>query len=231
MFTASIWPARPLGGAAVTPMPEKKITLADAFRVVLRAAWPQRPDVADEIRSYPGYFHIAPIDPATGKRHPEAQAAFDAEANLMTAIVGQRVRAVGRLGSSLMADIDATEITTPGINVFEGTIEIYDRGITLRTYRNVHCYENEIRALSKDVSTSRRVGRRPGADWDAVAEALRLEVQRRGMFGPDNDADWRLQADVERWVSSILEDRNEAAAESTVRDRVSKMLQSIEAGN
>ena len=76
-----------------------------------------------------------------------------------------------------------------------------------------------------------RRGRRPGADWAVVLDLLRLEVSRRGMIGPKNDADWRIKADVERWVSEIVEARNETAAESTVRNRVTDMLKTIEAGN
>jgi hypothetical protein len=89
----------------------------------------------------------------------------------------------------------------------------------------------EVKAIATTERSPKRVGRRPAADWDVVRDALRLEIDRRGMIGPDNDADWRIQADVERFVSAILEERNEAVAESTVRDRVSNMLKSIEAGN
>jgi hypothetical protein len=150
--------------------------------------------------------------------------------HMIQELFGQTLRAFGRLGSSLPADIHPTEVVTQGIDVFAGTIEVYDRGVTLRTYRHVHCYEHEIKTIS-EIGPSKRVGRRPKADWDAVEDALHLQMKSRGMIGLDNDADWQIKADVERWVSTLLEARNEIVEESTVREHVTKMLARIEAGN
>jgi hypothetical protein len=213
-------------------MPEK-ITLTEAFRVILRATYLQRPALADEIQSNQ-YFHCIPINRDTGSRdHPEAQAASDALDMLKNAIVGKRVRVCGRLGGNLPAEInpmEMAEVDGPDIKVFDGTIEIHEHGRTLRTYQNVHCYEHEIKAIL-NIGLPKRVGARPKADWDAVETALRLEIKSRGMIGPDNDTGWQIKGDVERWVSSLLEARNEVVGESTVRNRVSRMLESIEAGN
>lgn len=209
---------------------EKHILLADAFRIVLRAGYSHRPTLADEIQSY-RYFHSAKFDKETGRRvDPEAQAADDALGVLRDATVNKLIRLRARLGDNLPADIDPMEVAWNGIRVFDNTLEVYgERGVTLRTYRHVHCYENEIKLISNN--GSKRVGRRPGADWDVVRDALRLEINRRGMIGPDNDADWRIQADAERFVSAILEERNEAITESVVRTRVREMLKGIGAGN
>jgi hypothetical protein len=213
-------------------MQEKLIPLVDAFRAILGAMWPKRPALADEIQSIL-FFHYAPKDRSTGRRlDPEAQAADDALASLRDAVVAQRIRLFGRLGDGLPHDIHPTEVEWNGIHVFDGTIEVYgERGRTLRTYRHVHCYEHEVKAILT-TGRSNRVGARPRADWDTVEAALRLEVKTRGMIGPDNDdPKWRMKADVERWVSALLEARNEVVGESTVRGRVSEMLNSIEAGN
>ena len=217
-------------------MAEKLITLADSFRAVLRATHSQRPALAGEIQSK-FYFHYAPFDKSTGRRvDPEVQAADDALAILKDAIVSQSVRLHGRVGDHFPGNIDPTEVTHNGISVFENTLEVYEPSTEsspfrmLRTYRNVHCYEHEIKSILK-IGLPKRVGRRPKADWDAVETALRLEIKSRGMIGPDNDADWQRKADVERWVSKILDERQEGVEESTVRDRVSRMLESIEAGN
>ena len=71
-------------------MPDKMITLAEAFRVILRAAYSKRPALADEIQSY-DYFRYAPIARDSGLRDPEAQAAFDAIGAFKNAIAGQRL--------------------------------------------------------------------------------------------------------------------------------------------
>jgi hypothetical protein len=129
-------------------MTEKKITLAESFRTVLRATYSKRPALADEIQS-DQYFHCIPINRDTGSRdHPEAQAASDALDMLKNAIVGKQIRVCGCLDPNLPADIDPTEVTrTSDIHVFAGTIEVHRRGVTLRMYRNVHCYESEIATL------------------------------------------------------------------------------------
>jgi hypothetical protein len=129
-------------------MTEKKITLIESFRTILRATYSQRPALADEIQSNQ-YFHYIPINRDTGKRdHPEAQAASDALDMLKNAIVGKQIRVCGCLDPNLPADIDPTEVTrTSDIHVFAGTIEVHRRGVTLRMYRNVHCYESEIATL------------------------------------------------------------------------------------
>lgn len=84
----------------------------------------------------------------------------------------------------------------------------------------------------KPAAAPGRRGAKAKADWEAVGLALRDEVKRRGAPGPDNDdPKWRSQADVERWTADFLDHRQESVAESTIRDRIRKTLQEIEAGN
>jgi hypothetical protein len=66
---------------------------------------------------------------------------------IRSAVKEQRIRLYGRLDPSLPADIDPTEIEWNGVHLFDHTVEVYDRGKTLRTYRNVHCYEAEVEGL------------------------------------------------------------------------------------
>jgi hypothetical protein len=126
---------------------EKTITMTEAFRVVLRAGYPQRPALADEIRDI-HYFH-QPFDKTTGRRiDPEVQAADDALAVLKEAVNKQSIRLRAWLGDNPPADIEPMEVAWNGVHVFDGTIEVYgERGRTLRTYRNVHCYAAEIAAI------------------------------------------------------------------------------------
>jgi hypothetical protein len=128
-------------------MTEKKLTLTESFRTVLRASYPSRPALADEIQS-PRYFHSARRCHCLLRRiEPEAQAADEAMATLKDGIMSGSVRLRGRLNDTLPDDIEAMEIAWSGVHVFDNTLDVYDRGRTLRTYRHVHCYAAEIAAL------------------------------------------------------------------------------------
>lgn len=47
-----------------------------------------------------------------------------------------------------------------------------------------------------------RGGRPTSANWPAIREALRLEVQLRGMPDRENPSGWRTNADVEAWAAT-----------------------------
>jgi hypothetical protein len=151
-------------------MAEKMITLTEAFRVLLRAGYPQRPALADEIQSY-RYFHSAPFDKETGRRiDPEAQAADEALAKLKDAVISESVRLRARLGDNTPNDIEPMEVVWNGVHVFDNTLEVYERGRTLRTYRNVHCYAAEIDALISPAQAGqpRRLTKKSAVDYVAA---------------------------------------------------------------
>jgi hypothetical protein len=155
-------------------MTMKSITLADAFRAILRAMWPQRPALVDEIQSS-RYFHDARWCHCRLRRIDlEAQAADDALAVLRDAIVSQSIRLRGWLGDNLPADIEHMEVAWNGIHVFDNTLEVYgERGRTLRTYRNVHCYAADIATLIGAAENDAAVddGARPGIQTTVQAKA------------------------------------------------------------
>jgi hypothetical protein len=66
-------------------------------------------------------------------------------------------------------------------------------------------------------------GRPPGADWEAVEQALRIEVKARGFPEPGNK-DWETQADVERWVANLLQHRKEEVGDTRIRDHVREII-------
>jgi hypothetical protein len=72
-------------------------------------------------------------------------------------------------------------------------------------------------------------GRPPAADWNAIRDALQLEIQRRGLPDQENERGWQTQADVESWVAGALADRRENAGEATIRRHVRAMLDAISA--
>jgi hypothetical protein len=130
-------------------MPEKMILLVEAFRMGLRAKHPQRPGLADEIQDHRHFWWNE-----KGAGPSEKQAADDAREALLDAIASQSIRLHGRLPNALPDDINPTEVVRQGINIFDNTLEVYEPSTRsspfriLRTYRNVHCYEDEIRNLA-----------------------------------------------------------------------------------
>jgi hypothetical protein len=104
-------------------MAEKMLTLTEAFQAVLRARYPSRPALADEVQSV-DYFR----PPFDGSIRPieEVQAAHDACDMLRDAIANQSVRLFGRLNGELPDDINPTEIDRRGIGIFKNDLEVYE---------------------------------------------------------------------------------------------------------
>jgi hypothetical protein len=135
-------------------MTEKKITLAESFRTILRAGYPSRPALADEIQS-PRYFHSALWCHCRLRRiEPEAQAADEAMATLKDGITSGSVRLRGRRRDrDWAADIDPTEIRGSGIFVFDNALDVWQSTTRVSEFRklpiylNVHCYAADIEAL------------------------------------------------------------------------------------
>jgi hypothetical protein len=133
-------------------MAERMLTLTEAFRTILRASYPSRPALADEVDGR-DYFR-PPLD---GSKRPveEVQAVSDALDILKDAIANQSVRLHGRLdlAGERPADIYPTEITRAGISVFDNVLDVWQpttrvsRFRQLPIYLNVHCYAADIMAL------------------------------------------------------------------------------------
>jgi hypothetical protein len=70
-------------------------------------------------------------------------------------------------------------------------------------------------------------GAPPKADWDAVDEAIRQEVETRGLPERDGEKGWKTQADVERFVFEFLDARKEPVGASTVKLRVQMALRKL----
>jgi hypothetical protein len=200
---------------------QKLLSLLEAFRVVLRNCYPQRPALADEICNKAWFWYL------DGKPTAEVKVADVAHSALLTAIREQRLHLRGYpFGKNEPVDIDPIEAALANVDVFECVLKVYD----VRSYSRVHCYEEDVRALLGRPRSRR--GRRPGADWDAVGIVLREKIKICGMPTEDNDdQDWRKQADAEGLVAEVLDQRGESKAESTVRKNVTRILKEIEAGN
>jgi hypothetical protein len=131
-------------------MTEKMLTLTQAFRTVLRALYPSRPALADEVEGA-DYFY----PPFDGSIRPieEVQAARVACDVLKDAIANQSVRLHGRLNGERPDDINPTEITRAGILIFDNVLDVWQPSTRVSQFRqlpnylNVHCYAADIEAL------------------------------------------------------------------------------------
>ena len=139
-------------------MAEKMLTLTEAFQTVLRARYPSRPALADEVESA-DYFR-PPFD-GTERPIEEVQAANDALDVLKDAIANQSVRLHGRLdlNGERPADINPTEIRRQGISVFDNVLDVWQPTTRVSQFRqlpiylNVHCYAADIDTLIGDKSS------------------------------------------------------------------------------
>ncbi|TYL83611.1 hypothetical protein [Bradyrhizobium cytisi] len=116
----------------------KLLTLENSFREVLRAHYPQAPQLADHVTQ----AHMQASFPEP--RSPAEQAAHEASDILKAAIIDGRIRLRGCLPGNLCGDISPAEITTPGrISVFGNELHVRQG----RTYHDVCCYADDVSAV------------------------------------------------------------------------------------
>jgi hypothetical protein len=185
----------------------KLVPLADAFRMVLRAESTERPKFADEIN--PLYFQFPASMGATESEMTTAKAVKE---KLRLAILQQHVRLHGCIEGGSAADVNVIEIQQNGIYWFKGEVHYRDG----RKCLNVHCYEDEIRALAKKTGKG---GRPTKFDRAAVAAEIERLMDHHGEFSAD-DPDWNAQ---ERLKEALREKFGEAAP-STFDDYIVEPL-------
>lgn len=85
--------------------------------------------------------------------------------------------------------------------------------------------------IMRGVTVSRRQsapvnkgGAKPKADWQAYEMEFRNRVERIGYPDSLNDADWRSQADVERWLGDLAQKESGPLGERTIRQHASVFM-------
>ena len=117
----------------------RTVGLADAYRFIVRAGYPVRPELADEITSADWF-----VWPTT-KSSEEIQAAKNARKLLEDGIAKERIRLRGVLNPSLPPqDIDPAEARNGKPDVFGGQL-----AVSRRRYVEVACYEIDLRRAVK----------------------------------------------------------------------------------
>ena len=152
------------------------INPVEAFRRFLRALYPQRPEVADEISGI-RWFHNARSNGVPDEEHAVACAALE-KVNLERQ--SGRLHLLGSLNGEPPAEINSIDATAPrysldpaanvgftefsDFKVFEGTLEIHHRGVPQRIYRQVHCIENDVDDIVRELAPKTAIEQPPTED-------------------------------------------------------------------
>ena len=123
------------------------LSTVEAFRAILRAKHPEREDL-QQIDSY-RWFHDRKVVMVDNNLIQDladepAYAAFDL---IKAGVKSQKIRLRGCLNGALADDIDPIDAREGELDVFAGTLKIYERKATLRTartYTSVHCYADDL---------------------------------------------------------------------------------------
>jgi hypothetical protein len=152
------------------------ITLVEAFRRFLRALYPQRPELANEIANI-RWFHNARSNGVPDEENAAARAAFE---KVNSERQSGRIRLLGSLNGEPPAEINSIDATAPrysldpianvgftefsDLKVFEGTLEIHHRGVPQRIYRQVHCIEDDVDDIVRELAPKTAIEQPPTED-------------------------------------------------------------------
>jgi hypothetical protein len=115
----------------------RTVTLVEAFRMILRAIYPARPALADEVESF--WWNDC-------KRLPAEDAAVNKARELLKE---QVARAKFRLRGVLdphkpLENIDPADAKVGMLDIFAGELRVFLHNKVVRTYRQVRCYETDV---------------------------------------------------------------------------------------
>ena len=121
----------------------KVMSTSEAFGATLRVLYPQRPALADEIRSRAWFVWHAP---------DEARVANEAVKTLRTNVTEKRIRLRGVLKQSgPPADIDPIDAAEGDLDIFKGMLEIRVNGRIRREYTSVYCIAEDVENVVRDL--------------------------------------------------------------------------------
>jgi len=126
----------------------RTVALVEAFRRILRALYPDRPALADEIQSYDwdsfrGHHWWCEETHLTSDEVIAVNKAFE----LLDELVVERgkIRLRGALHPSKpLEDIDPADVRDSKPHVFDGKLRVFDGNKHIKTYYRVHCYETDV---------------------------------------------------------------------------------------
>jgi hypothetical protein len=162
----------------------RTVALVEAFRRILRATYPERPGLADEIKSY-AWLYFDPnrrcVDPDRGEeragegREDEVNAFNEAHRRLEEIVKrGKGLR--GTLNPSKpLEDIDPVDARDSKPNVFAGKLDVFLGNKVIKTYYRVVCYETDLnRCVAELRSETKRT------KWTSLAGFEKFTADYKG---------------------------------------------------
>jgi hypothetical protein len=157
------------------------VTLLETLRRILRAKYPDRPALADEIKSY-AWLYFDPnrrcVDPdhvddggerfwrgeeRAGEGREDEVKAFNETHRRLGEFVRQehgKFRLRGALHpSSLLEDIDPADAKVSRMDVFAGTLQVFDGDKVIKTYYRVHPYEKDVDRCVAELRSEAKSGK------------------------------------------------------------------------
>ena len=123
----------------------RTVTLVEAYRRILRAIYPERPALADEIQSY-DWDHFGGVQWWFGTHltSDEVIAVNKAFGLLDELVEGIRLRGAPFSPSEPLGDIDPADVRGSKLDVFAGKLRVFEGNRHIKTYYRVHCYEIDV---------------------------------------------------------------------------------------
>jgi hypothetical protein len=196
----------------------------EALRIVIRAAIPHNPAVAEPIVSGWWFSYRKSAVDAGICTEAELEAAGQALGRFDQGRKAGKIRATGIDADGQRGPIDPADFARGFFNIRRGELDT-SLARMRRVWMDVLVSRKNVEALAKGDSKGRG-GRPPAADWEAVKDALRIKINECG-FPERGSIGWQTRADVERWVQDLLERRHEPAEMSTIKDHVPIMLDEL----
>ena len=152
----------------------RAITLVEAFRSILRAIYPDRPALADEIQSYDwDSFHGHHWWQYETNLTSDEVIAVNKAFELLDEFVVERgkVRLRGALGPSKPLEvIDPADVKGSKLDVFAGKLRVFDGNKHIKTYYRVHCCETNVNRRLADLRSETKQAKRTKLKGDEIPE-------------------------------------------------------------
>jgi hypothetical protein len=129
------------------------ITLVEAFRVIVRASYPERPELADEVTHIHWFHHWASLGVPT-REHAAAEVALE---TLRETVRNGKVRLRGVFNpTDPPADIDPIDAATGELRLFEAALVFYATGglRVVKRYASLRCLAADVRGVARQCGTN-----------------------------------------------------------------------------
>lgn len=145
----------------------RTVKLVEAFRTILRAIYPRRPALADEIQSY-AWDHFGGVRFWFGTHltSDEIIAVNQAFKLLDELVAREKIRLRGALGPAKPEeDIDQVDASAGKLHIFDGKLYFLENKVP-KTYHRVRCYEIDVRRCVAELRSETKRPAKPTSETE-----------------------------------------------------------------